>query len=71
VTLMANPEGERQRLGEDLAPGRVAFGFADDVAEDPAEIGAHAAQRPVGALELLGVGVALVGDQSVLADARA
>ena len=47
---------------------RVALDLAHDVAEDPAEIGSHAAQRPVGALELLGVGVALVGDQRVLAD---
>ena len=53
-----------------LAHAGVVPGFAHDVAEDPAQIGSHAAQRPVGALELLGVGVALMGDQRVFADAR-
>src|SRR6185312_900456 len=38
-------------------------GLAHGVAQDLAEIGPHAAQRPGGALELFGVGVALVGDQ--------
>ena len=51
---MAHPEGQRQWLGENLAQAGVVPGFAHDVAEDPAQKGSHAAQRPVGALELLG-----------------
>jgi hypothetical protein len=39
-----------------------------DVANDPAEIGLELAQAPVGALELMGMGVALVLDQCQLAD---
>jgi hypothetical protein len=67
LALIARPEGERQRLGEDLAQVRVAIGLADEVAQHPAEIGPNAPQRSVGALELLGVGVALVGHQRPLA----
>jgi hypothetical protein len=70
LTLPAHPEGQRQRLGEDPAQAHIVLGVADDVAEDPPQIGPHAAQRPVGAVELLGVGVALVGHQRPLAHAR-
>jgi len=70
LALMPHPESQRQRFGENPAQGLVAPCLAHDVAEDPAEIGPHAAQRPVGALELLGVGVALVGHQRPLAHAR-
>jgi hypothetical protein len=45
----------------------VAGDLASDIADDPAEIGAQLLQRPVGALELLGVGIALMLDQSKLA----
>ena len=38
------------------------------IAADPSEIGADGPERPVGALELLGVGIALMGDQRPLAD---
>ena len=38
------------------------------VHDDAAEIGADRLQSPVGALELLGGGVALVGDQRIFAD---
>ena len=37
-----------------LSQSGVVLDFAHDVAEDPAEIGSHAPQRPVGALELFG-----------------
>ena len=56
LALMAHAEGEPQRFGEDLAQARIVPGFAHDVAEDSTQIGPHAAQRPVGALELLGQG---------------
>jgi hypothetical protein len=56
----ARPEGQRQRPDEGPAQGSIVLGLADDVAQDPAKIGAHAVQRAVGALELLGVGVALM-----------
>jgi len=42
--------------------------LAHDIANDPAEIGSDRLQRPVGAVELLGVGVALMSDQSMFAD---
>jgi len=38
----------------------VAFDLAGDVADDAAKIGPKRPQGPVGALELLGVGIALV-----------
>ena len=66
----------RTRRASDQQPGErrlepaVAFDLADDVANDAAEIGLELAQRPVGALELLGMGVALVLDQGELADPR-
>jgi hypothetical protein len=54
-------------MGEDALPFCVALDLAPDVARDPAEIGSDCLERPVGALELLGVRIALVGDQRVLA----
>ena len=57
-------------MGEDALQLGLALDLAHDVAHDPAEIGADRLQRPVGALELLGVGVALMGDQRVFADPR-
>ena len=68
LALLAHPAGEHQRMGEDALQLSLALDLAHDVARDPAEIGADRPQRPVGALELLGVGIALVGDQRVLAD---
>ena len=68
LALLAHPAGEHQRMGEDALQLGLALDLAHDVARDPAEIGADRPQRPVGALELLGVRIALVGDQRVLAD---
>ena len=68
LALLAHPAGEHQRMGEDALQFSLALDLAHDVANDPAEIGADRLQRPVGALELLGVGVALMGDQRVFAD---
>ena len=68
LALLAHPAGEHERMGEGALQRGVALDLAHDVARDPAEIGADRPQRPVGALELLGVGVALMGDQRVFAD---
>ena len=68
LALLAHAKGEHQRMGEDALQCGVALDLAHDVARDAAEIGADRLQSPVGALELLGVGVALVGDQRMFAD---
>jgi hypothetical protein len=44
------------------------FDFADDIANDAAEIGLELAQRAIGTLELAGMGIALVHDERELAD---
>ncbi len=46
----------------------VARGLATDIADDAAQLGSQGSQGLVGALELLGVGIALVLDQGQLAD---
>jgi len=48
----------------------VAFDLAGNVADDTPEIGSMRLQGALGALELLGVGVALMLDQRELADPR-
>ena len=48
----------------------LACDLAGDVADGAAEIGPQGAKRPVGALELLCMGIALVPDQGELADPR-
>ncbi len=68
LALLAHPKGEREQLGEHASQRRVALDLAHDVARGSAEIGAQRPQRPVRPLELLGVGVALMGDQRVFAD---
>ena len=47
---------------------RIAGDLAPDVADGAPEIGLELAQRLVGPLELLGVGIALMLDQRQLAD---
>ena len=51
-----------------LSSVSLALDLAHDIARHPAEIGADRPQRPVGTLELLGVRIALMGDQRMLAD---
>lgn len=43
LALMAHPESERQRPGEDLAQSRVVLCLADEVVEHPPEIDPQAA----------------------------
>ena len=66
--LLAHPTGEHQRMGEGALQFSLVPDLAPDVANDPAEISADRLQRPVGALELFGVGVALMGDPRMFAD---
>ncbi len=68
--LMAHRMGQRQQLGEGGLLAGVAPDLARDVAEHAAQIGPQCPQRPVGALELFGVGVTLMRDQRVFVDAR-
>src|SRR5579864_1454706 len=69
LTLFAHPLGEPERATKDLLYGLLASDLARNVAHHPAEIGPQRPQRFIGPLELLGVGVALVGDQRALTDA--
>ena len=68
LALLAHPAAEHERTGEDALQFGVAPDLAHDVARDPAEIGSDRLQRPVGALELFGVGIAVMGDQRVFTD---
>ena len=70
LALLAHAAGGRERMGEDALQFGVVLDLARDVACDPAEIGSDRLQRPVGAPELLGVGVALMGDQRMFAHPR-
>src|SRR6476646_2458281 len=67
LALLPHPAGEHERMGEGALQFSLAPDLAHDVANDPAEISADRLQRPVGALELFGVGVALMGDQRLFA----
>jgi hypothetical protein len=69
LTLLAHTLGEIERTAEDVAQAFVILDAPGDVALDPAKICAQFAQRLVRALELLGVRIALMGDQRMLADA--
>src|SRR5271155_4944373 len=63
LALLAHPAHQREGTGEDALQFRFAPDLAADVANDPAEIGADRLQRPLGALELFRVRVALMGDE--------
>ena len=69
LALLAHPARQHERMGEGALEFGLAPDFAHDVANDPAEIGSDRLQRSVGALELLGVSVARMGDQRMFADA--
>ena len=70
LLLLAHAARQRQQLGERRFEPAVALDLAADVADDAAEIGPQLLQHPVGALELLGVGIALMLDQGELAHPR-
>src|SRR3546814_12270854 len=67
--LSVDAAGEMQRPGEDLLQLALALDPALDVADHAAELGFERPERLAGALELMGMGVALVLDQRALADA--
>jgi hypothetical protein len=66
--LFQHPSGQEQRPRERLPQTFVPNDVPLDVADDAAKIGLELAQAPVGAFELMGVGVTLVRDQCQLAD---
>src|SRR5215472_13740846 len=68
--LCQHAPGEAQRLGEDLFELGITVDASPDVADDAAQIGLEPAQASVGALELMGMGIALMLDQRQLADPR-
>ena len=68
LALLHDRSGLVERPFEDRLQFLVAGVLALDVADGTAQIGLQPAQRPVGALELFGVGIALMGDQRLLAD---
>ncbi len=68
LALVAHPFGQPQGLDEYVAQGRLAPDLAGDVAHDAAQHRAEPAQLSSRALELLRVGIALIGDQGVFAD---
>ena len=68
LALLAHPARQHQGEAEDLLERPIALDPAHDVARHPAQIRAQGPQRPIGALELFGVGVALMGDQRAFAD---
>jgi len=69
LALLAHAVRKRQHSREGGLLAIVALDLAHDVAPHAAQIGAQLAQFAVGALELLGVGVALMRDQRVFSDA--
>lgn len=68
LTIPEKSGGPVERPFGQRVQGCIAGDLATDVANGPAEIGLEPAQRLVGPLELLGVGIALVLDQRQLAD---
>src|SRR5579871_4997972 len=70
LALPALPFGQPQVGRENALKLRLAADLSRQIAAHPAEISADRPQAAVGALELFGVDVALVGDQGVLADPR-
>ena len=72
LLLFEHPPRQRQRTSQGDLTEQVGavVELAGDVADDTAEIGFELPQSSVGALELLGVGIALMLDQRELAHPR-
>src|SRR5262249_29798084 len=68
--LIAHPTGKVEHPGELSLEKVVVHDLAFDVADDTTKKGLELAQRPLGALELAGVGVTLMLDELDLADPR-
>jgi hypothetical protein len=65
-----NPAGQHELLRESLFEWRMAFDLAANIADDAAELGLQGPERSLRPLELLGMRVALLFDESELADRR-
>ena len=70
LILRQHAPGEAQRLGKDFFELGVAIDASPDVSDDAAQIGLKPAQASVGALKLMGMGIALMLNQRQLADPR-
>src|SRR6476620_11343240 len=68
--LLSHPSRQAQQPGEFGIEAGITFDLAGNVPDDAAEIGLECAQSPVGALELLGMGVTLILDEGELADSH-
>jgi hypothetical protein len=68
LPLLQTPARQMQGLAADVQEIVLAGDLAGDVADGAAEIGPESAKRPSGALEVLGMSIALVPDQVELAD---
>src|SRR3954469_8246389 len=66
LLLLTHTPRQRQQLCERRFEPAVTLDLAADVAGHAAQVGPQRLERPVGALELLGVGIALVLDQGEL-----
>jgi hypothetical protein len=66
LLLLAHAPRQRQQLCERRFEPAVTVDLAGDVADHAAEIGSQRLELPLGALELLGVGIALVLGQANL-----
>jgi len=62
LLLLAHAPRQRQQLCERHFEPAVTLDLAADVADDAAELGAQLLEHPVGAVELLGMGIALLLD---------
>jgi hypothetical protein len=68
LVLEQHPDGERAQRSEALGQFVVARGLAPDIADQPAEPPAREPQLAVGALELVGMGIAPDHDRRPLGD---
>ena len=69
LALLAHPMRQDERVSKDALQFGLALDLAQNVANDPAEISADRLQRPVGALKLFGVRVALMSSKRTLVSA--
>src|SRR6201981_4240311 len=65
LILRQHAPGEAQRPGEDFFELGIAVDASADVADDAAPIGLGPAQASVSALELMGIGTALMLEQNI------
>ena len=69
LLLFAHAPRQHEQLCERRFESAVALDLAADVADDAAEIGAQLLEHPIGAVELLGVGITPRHHRRLLGDA--